>query len=138
MRTHFVSMGILFVLGLLLVMPATSQAQEIELKEGMTQGDFALWLVKAIGAQSKLPPAGQAEDAIYFLTQLGSVPEGGWQKGEALTKEALASLLDEEGAANLSWDDLVGKARDHIQKIYDERKLGVFRVLSSTPSLPAV
>ena len=97
-----------------------------------------MWLVQAIGAQSKLPPAAQGDDAIYFLTQLGSVPEGGWQRDEAMTKEALASLLDEEDAGSLSWDDLIEKVREHIQNVYDERKLGTFRVIAPTPSIPAV
>jgi hypothetical protein len=129
----------MFVLALLLGVPPSVQALDIELQEGMTQGDFAMWLVQAINAQSKLPPAAQAEDAIKFLTELGSIPEGGWQKDEPMTKELLASLLeDPEEGANLSWDDLVDEVRERIQEIFDERKLGVFRVLSATPSLPAV
>jgi len=139
MRKEIVGLGIfIFVIGLFITLPATSQAQ-VELKEGMTQGDFALWLVQAIGAQAKLPPAGGADDAIYFLTQLGAVPEGGWQKDDEMTTEALADLLGDEDSANLSWDDLVEKVRDHIQEIFDERKLGTFRALSpATASVPAV
>lgn len=156
MKKEIVSLGIfVFVLGLFLTLPATSQAQ-VELKEGMTQGDFALWLVKAIGAQSLdfltpgevqqkqapvnflLNPAAGSEEAIEFLTQLGSIPEGGWKKDEEMTKAALADLLGDKDAANLSWDDLVKKVRDYIQSIFDERKLGTFRVLAPTPSVPAV
>lgn len=143
MKRITVSLGIMFVLAFLLAVPTSVQALDIELKEGMTQGDFAIWLVKAIGAEnkpeSKLPPAYGAEEAIKFLTDLGAAPEEGWQKGEEATKELLASLLeDPEEGANLSWDELVEKVRDRIQDIFDERKLGVFRVLAPTPSLPAV
>ena len=138
MRRHILSLGILFVVGVLFFSgPATLQAQ-VELKEGMTQSDFALWLVDAIGAMSKLPPAATGEDAIKFLSELGAAPDGGWKKDEPISNEVLASLLEKpEEGANLSFDDLVGKVRDRIQKIFDERKLGVFRVLAPTPSQPA-
>jgi len=130
-------MGILLVFVLFLAAPATLQAQ-IELQDGMTQGDFALWLVSAIGAQTKLPPAATGEDAIDFLTGLGVIPEGGWQKNEAVTNEMLASLLEDADAAGLSFDELVEKVREHVQQIFDERMLGVFRAQSSgTPSVPA-
>lgn len=138
MRSRNMSLGILVCLAIFLALPVTLQA-EVELAEGMTQGDFALWLVDAIGAKSKLPPAADAKDAVDFLTQLGSIPEGGWQKDEPMTKELLASLLeDPEEGAGMSWDELVDSVRKRIQEIFDERKLGVFRVLSPTPSLPAV
>ena len=137
MRRITVSLGVFLIFAICTALPGVLRAQD--LKEGMTQSDFALWLVKAIGAQSKLPPAAQGEDAIYFLTQLGSVPDGGWQKNDAITKEALSSLLEKpEEGTGLSFDDLVGKVRDRIQALFDKRKLGVFRVLSATPSLPAV
>ncbi|GEM_PF-1556658 len=139
MSGKIVSLGLLAWFAFFLVLPVTLQAQ-IELKEGMTQGDFALWITDAIGAKSKLPPAADGKDAIDFLTQLGSIPEdAGWAKDEPMTKELLASLLeDPEKASGLSWDELVDKVRERVQGIFDERKLGTFRVLSSTPSLPAV
>lgn len=138
MNRKTVAVGLLFVLVSFLALPLSSMAQ-VEFKEGMTQGDFALWLVEAIGAQTKLPPAATGEDAIAFLTQLGSIPEGGWQKDEAMSAEALASLLEKpEEGANLSFEELAGKVRDYVQKIFNERKQGVFRVLSPTPSLPPV
>lgn len=138
-RYPFMSTGVLFLLAFLFALPNVSHAQEVELEEGMTQGDFALWLVKAIGAQSKLPPAAQAEDAIKFLTELGSIPEEGWQKDEPMTAELLAGLLEDPGEGkDLSWEELVDEVRKQIQEIFDERKLGVFRVFSATPSVPAV
>lgn len=137
MRRQIVSMGLLTCLALFLALPATLHAA-IELADGMSQGDFALWLVDAIGAKSKLPPAADGQDAIDFLTKLGSIPEGGWQKKEPMTKELLSSLLEKpEDGANLNWDDLVKKVRERIQGLFDNRKLGVFRVFSATPSAPA-
>lgn len=137
MRRQYVSLGILFFLGLFLALPATSQA-EIELKEGMTQGDFALWLVKAIGAQTKLSPAATGDDAIKFLTSLGIIPEGGWQDDEVITNEILAGLLDDPDTASSSFDELVEKVRQHVQDIFSETTLGVFRAQSSgSPTAPA-
>lgn len=138
MTRRTVAVVLLFVSALLLTFPISSFAQE--LKEGMTQGQFALWLVKAIGASSKLPPAPGPEDAIKFLTQLGSVPEGGWKKNEVMSKEALISLLeDPKDGEGLSWEELVTKVRDYIQKIFDKRRLGVFRAQASgTASAPGV
>lgn len=142
-------MGFAFVTALLLALPNAAQAEIVELKEGMTQGDFALWMVQAIGALQKLPPGAKGEEAIQFLggqpdprsgqsTGLGIIPEGGWKKDEPITKELLATLLEKpEEGANLSWDDLVQKVTERIQKLFDNRKLAVFRVMSSnTPSLP--
>lgn len=141
MRRFIVSVGLLFAFALFLSFsfyPSTLQA-EVELAEGMTQGDFGLWLVKAVGAQAKLPPAATGEDAIAFLSGLGVIPEGGWQKDELITNELLAGLLsDSEGSSNLSFDELVEKVRQHVQSIFDEAQLGVFRAMSSgTPSVPA-
>ena len=150
MTRNSMYLGIAFTIALLLALPSLSQAEVVELKEGMTQGDFALWLVQAIGGLQKLPPGANGEEAIQFLSGapdlrsgqssgLGIIPDGGWQKDEPMTKELLASLLeDPEEGANLSWDDLVKKVTERIQKLFDERKLAVFRVMSAnTPSLPA-
>lgn len=140
------SAGVLLVTALLSALPGLLFAEEqaIELKEGMKQGDFALWLVKAIEATSELSkqnPAYTAKDAINFLTGLGAIPDPdkGWQKDEPMTKELLANLLEKpEEGANLSWDDLVEKVQKHIRMIFDKKKLGVFRVLAPTPSQPPI
>lgn len=157
-RNLFKSGGVLCVIALLLALPGSVLAQEVELKEGMTQGDFALWLIKAIQPELQnlsepehasvkpsvnflVNPAADAEDAVKFLTdQLGLVPEGGWQKKEVLTKEALASLLEKpEEGANLSFDELVEKVLKRVRDKFQEinKKQTVFRVLAPTPSLPS-
>lgn len=157
MKRLGVSLGVLFVFALFLVSPMLSQA-EVELAEGMTQGDFALWLITAIQPQLQGLPAGQhagvtasvnfllnpaagAEDAIKFLTdQLALVPEGGWQKDEPLTNEALGSLLEEpEEGEGLGFDELVEKVLERVRGKFQEinKKQAVFRVFSATPSVPA-
>lgn len=138
MKRHILSAGILLiVLGLFFAFPVTTHAQ-VELQEGMSQGDFALWIVKAIDAQSKLPPAATGEDAIAFLTKLGIIPEGGWQKDETITNELLTSLLDGEEGSGLNFNELVEKVQDHVKNVFNQKTLGVFRAQSSgTPSAPA-
>ena len=141
MRRFIVSSGMLSAFEIFISFsfyPATSQA-EVELAEGMTQGDFGLWLVKAVGAQAKLPPAASGEDAIAFLSGLGVIPEGGWQKNEAISKEFLSSLLDKKDeASGLSFDDLVQKVREHVESTFNNKMLGLFRAQSSgTGSVPA-
>lgn len=155
MRRNSFCRVLTFVSALFLAFPNLIHAEIPELKEGMTQGDFALWMVQAIGALQKLPPGATAEEAIAFLggepdprsgqpasglaMGMGIIPEGGWQKDEPMTKELLAGLLeDPEEGANLSWEELVEKVQARIQKLFDERRLGTFRAMSSgTPSLPA-
>ncbi len=133
MRRHMWSLGILLVGSLFLTMvPATLHA-EIELKEGMSQGDFALWLVNAVGAMGKMSeryPAATGKDALDFLTSLGVAPEGGWGKSdEALTKEMLCGLMaeaDQAGCSGMSFDDVVAKVRDRVEEIFKNfnKKLG--------------
>jgi len=157
------SAGVVFLLTLLFALPNALYAhdsayQGVELKEGMSQGDFAYWLIQAIQPQLQNLPSGQhagitpsvnfllnpaagAEEAIKFLTeQLTLAPEGGWQKDEALTNEALASLLEKpEEGEGLSFDELVEKVLNRVRERFQEinKKQAVFRVLAPTPSLPA-
>ena len=110
-----------------------------ELKEGMTQGDFALWLVREAGAFRKLPPAAQGQDAIDFLVSLGVAPDAGWDVDDPVTKEFLASLLgDEEDVSALTFEEFVSKVRDFLRSRLSDRRLGVFRAGSSaSASSPA-
>ena len=160
MRRHlFKSTAAVFLSTFLFALPNVVHAEEVQLAEGMSQGDFAFWLIKAIQPQIQGLPSGQhagvtpsvnfllnpaagAEEAIKFLTdQLALVPEGGWQKDEVLTNEALASLLEKpEDGQGLSFDELVEKVLERVRERFQEigKKQGVFRVLSATPSMPAV
>ena len=163
-RQLYMSTGAIFLLTFLFAFPNLSHAQEseqaegTELHEGMTHGQFAFWLIKAIQPQLQALPAGQhagvaasvnflvnpaagPEEAITFLTdQLALVPEGGWQKDESLANEALASLLEKpEEGEGLSFDELVEKVLKRVQDLFQKinKKQAVFRVLAPTPSLPA-
>jgi hypothetical protein len=121
----------LSLIAILFAYPVASQA--VELKEGMTQGEFALWLVRAIGAlqepdpqhaigiKSKLPPGANADDAINFLTQLAVVPKGGWEKDDPVTKELFVDLVGDPEVANLDFNDGAEKVSDFIQMRFGGR-----------------
>ena len=89
---------------------------QYKLKEGMTQGQFAQWLVLAIGGAENMSngfhgdlgfkkgAAINENTAIDFLNNLtretngvqsGVAPKDGWQKKEVMTKDLLVSLLPE-------------------------------------------
>ncbi len=111
---------------------AIASVSQAEVKEGMTQGEFALWLVKEIGALSKLPPSALGQDAIDFLTNLGVAPENGWKKDEALTANILKSILGGgDDTKGLSFNDLVTRVRDYVRTQLSDRSLGVFRATGS-------
>lgn len=111
------------------------------LEEGKTtQGEYASWLVREVGAQSKLPPAATGKDAIDFLLSLGIAPEGGWEEDEPVTKEMLASLLDDGGDASGSFDEVANNVKNHVSNILSDRKLGAFRAagVGASGSTPTV
>lgn len=138
MRRHILSLGIMFFIGILLTaVPATLHAQQGMPTEEWTQGQFALWLVKAADAMSKLPAAATGADAISFLNKVGITPEGGWKKDEKISKEFLLSLLgDDKDAAGLSFDDLIKKVNDHITLLINQWREGLFNAANATATTP--
>jgi hypothetical protein len=151
MGTKPVGLLILSLLAFSFAYPTTTQA--VQLNEGMTQGDFAVWLLKAVQGygpqamgpgtqlQAPPPPAFQADEAIDFLMNLGIQPAGGWKKDEPLTKEALASMLPDDVLPSEEKTSLMGdpdgfnqlseKVKDYVQAIFDERRAaGVLRIRS--------
>ncbi len=131
MRRHILSLGVLFfvIVGFsVTAAPTTSLAQSGAPTEEWSQGQFALWVVKAAGAISKLPPAATGSDAIVFLTKLGVIPEDGWKKDGKITKEFLLSLLgdDSEGAEGLSFDDLIQRLQDQVNTLVTQWNEGYF------------
>ena len=105
-----------------------------ELSEKMTQGQFALWLVNAVGASSKLPAIPTEQDAVDFLMKLNISPKDGWKKNAPITKEFLASLLGDDNASKMDFNDLVAKVRDHAMSLFDNTDLGAFRAFSTSAS----
>ncbi len=84
--------------------------------EGITQGEFAMWLVEAAGAEGSLPQAALQQDAINFLTNLGIEPKDGWESDKTLTKENIAEMLGltTEQASGKSWSELI---KDAVQNL---------------------
>ena len=118
----------------LIVCFSTSSVLHAEIKEGMSQGDFALALVKAIGALAKLPSGANGQDAIDFLIRLNVQPKEGWKKDAVITKQFLASLLGDDSAASLDFDSLIMRVRDDVLGRFNDQNLGVFRAYSSSAS----
>ena len=149
MKRRFVTLtALVMTMALLISFPATNA--KAELQEGMSQGDFALWLVKSVYALSnqrqyppvdQFAPAANAENAIRFLSdpKMGLIPEGGWKKDDPMTAALLKSLLpnpDDPSLANASFSDLAGKLRDYLEMIFDQQHLGIFGIQNGgTPSV---
>jgi len=141
MNRNFLKVLMVAVFAFCFMFSAVAQAAPTE---GMAQGDFAIWLVKAIGAMGKLPSGANAQDAITFLTDLGMVPQGGWNPDGKVTKDFLASLLDlteQEKNALMQdpqgFDKLSQKVYNLLQSRFDDVRAGVFRVQSASGSVPA-
>ena len=102
----------------------------------MTQGEFALLLVKEAGALRQLPAAADAQDAIDFLRKLGIVPEGGWDIDAPVTDEFLRNFLGGEGEG-LSREELLRKIQDLVASRFNNANPSVFRAGSASGSAPA-
>ena len=91
-------------------------------QEGVTQGDFALWLVKAAGAEGNLPPAAMQDDAIKYLRNLGIQPKAGWDADKKLTRKDLLDMLglsDKEGEGK-TWNELVMALVDFLVNLLNQ------------------
>lgn len=69
-------------------------SKQIEEGEGMNQGDFAIFLVQALGAQGFLPTAATTQDYFDFLEKIGVVPLKGWDANGAVKKEELCYMCN--------------------------------------------
>ena len=95
------------------------------LPAGMTQGEFALWIVKKAGAMRQLPAAASAEDAVKFLQKIGVVPEGGWNLDAEVTKEFLLSFLDEKDRnGEITEDQLLDTIEAQVASSFDSTDTG--------------
>ncbi len=132
MKTSPIKVGLAAFLALFISYSATAAVPE--LNENMTQGQFALWLVHAVGASIRLPASATEQDAIDFLTKLNVQPREGWDKKAVITKQFLASLLGDDAAASLSFEDLIKRIRDYVGDRFNDVDLGEFRAFGSSAS----
>ena len=106
------------------------------LPKGMTQGEFALWLVKEAGAIRQLPTAASAQDAIDFLRKLGVVPGEGWDPDKEVNEAFLKSFLDENDQ-NGSIDDLATRIEALVESHFNNANPSVFRSSGASGSTPS-
>ena len=113
--------GLAVVLSLLLcaALCAPLFAEEGKIEEGMKQGEFAMLLIKELGAQGQLPPAATVQDAFNFLQKIGVVPSKGWDEKGTVDSKFLADLLGmkDKDAAFLTFDELLAKLKERIAQI---------------------
>ncbi len=134
MKTSRLKLTVALIMLVSLVSGVATAAATPELSEKMTQGQFAVWLVQAIGASSKLSAAPSEQQAIDFLTKLNIQPKDGWSKNTVLTKQFLASLLGDDSAANLDFKALVARLRDYVSNLFRDADQAIFRVFGSSSS----
>lgn len=105
--------------------------------KGMTQGEFAIALLKEAGALKNIGTSGDAEDAIDYLRSIGIAPSTGWDVDKVVDDEFLRSLLG---------DDASGTTEELLQKIQSlvdtavanaEVQSNVFPVAGASGSSPA-
>lgn len=133
MKTDAFKIGLAAILACFISISSATAAIP-DLSESMTQGQFALWLVNAIGASSKLSAAPTEQEAIDFLKKLNVIPTDGWDKDTVISKKFLASLLGDDGAANLDFKELIDRVRAYVDGLFNEANMGIFRAFGSSAS----
>ena len=135
----FTASTILFLSTILL--PLTGMAAENPgvPAEGVTQGDFAMWLVDAAGLQGQLPPAALNSDAINLLSNLGIAPKDGWDADKKLTRDDILEMLgvSKDQAAKLSeksWEELIEMLVENVINVASQ----VSTTASSSSVSPSV
>jgi len=134
MKTNALKVGFAALLACFISLSSVATAAIPDLSENMTQGQFAIWLVNAIGASDKLPAAPSEEDAIDLLKKLNIIPTDGWSKNTVITKQFLASLLGDESAANLDFKELIARIQEFADGRFEDANLGIFRAFGSSAS----
>jgi len=95
------------------------KAAQSEITEGMNQGDFAMLLIKELGAQGLLPAAATTQDGFALMEKLGVVPPGGWDENGKINKEQLCYMLNLSGekCEAASFDELLERLKKRLAEI---------------------
>jgi len=136
MKVSMLTWAFIFLVAFVFAVPMQANAEG--LSQDMTQGQFASWLVKAMGAQGQLSPGATGQDAIDFLFKIGVVPEEGWDEEAKIDRKFLASLLGDPGAASMDFNALVDKLVDYVKSTYSLAQTGVFRAFSGSSSASVI
>ena len=86
-------------------------------KKAMTQGEFAMWLVREVGAEGMLPPAATVLDYFDFLKRNGLEPCDGWEEDEEITVEDLECMLGLEPDSGYTFEELVEKLKELLAEV---------------------
>ncbi len=100
--------------------PVFSAEETEKIVEGMKQGEFAMLLIKELGAQGLLPPAATTQDAFNFLEKkLGVVPPKGWDEEGTINKEELCYMLSlsKEACDAATFDELLATLKKKLADI---------------------
>ncbi len=107
-------------LGLLIVgltLSSSLSFAKVAPKEGMTQGEFAVFLVEVLDAQGFLPEAAVVNDDIVFLEGLGIEPPGGWEADKVLTRDDLVYMLGLKKAGKLTFAELLDMLKARLEEL---------------------
>jgi len=108
------------ILGLIIVgltLGSSLSFAKVTPKDGMTQGQFAIFLVKALDAQGFLPEAAVVNDYITFFENLGVEPLGGWDADKAITKDDLVYMLGLKKAGKLTFAELLKMLKARLEEL---------------------
>ena len=100
-----------------LVFDSGPSAAKLIPQEGMTQGEFAVFLVKVLDAEGFLPEAAVINDAIVFLENLGVEPPDGWDADKVLVKDDLVYMLGLEKAGKLTFTELLEMLKKRLREM---------------------
>lgn len=111
-------------------------------EDNVTQGEFAILLVREIAGERDLPIAATMTDYIKFLQYLGLEPLGGWEPDDELTTGDLVSLLKLEDMGRVVKRELVstlkapksGESDPKNIEVPDNAYADKFEVAEKTPA----
>ncbi len=124
MIKYYKPIAVMLALSICVFMSAPVFSAE-EISEGMNQGDFAMLLIKELGAEGLLPTAATINDAFALLEKLGAAPTDGWDAEAVITADDLAAILG-EGATG-SFDELLAKLKTRLADILSTMGIGLDR-----------
>ncbi len=102
-------------------MPATNLLAQTD--QAVTQGDFAKYLVRALGLEHNLPVGANIKAYVDILEQLHMVPPGGYDPTKPLTKKDMAFImvrvsgLENKVINRMTGQSLVKKSTAFIKEI---------------------
>lgn len=130
MRTE--SRGVKFLAVLMVaalgLLPVTNLYSQAAAQEPVTQGEFAIYLVRALGIEGNLPLGADVTLYIRLLEKSGIIPPGGYDPDKPLNQKDMAFLmvrvtgLESKVINRMTGKSLVKKEKAIIKKITGDVK----------------